>query len=136
MNVRRWLKCLQMIWQQANDYACLIVPTVKSTTYSFYVCDLVRRRYDQLSWLASSSNTEISRLSIIVKDLKERLESIEKDQHDLLDKVNSIDAELHPHKRGRKRSSKYACDMCSARFRDSKHLQNHRKNIHRAPYNI
>jgi stress-induced morphogen len=112
------------------------VSIVKSKICPLYVCDLVRRRYDQLSWLASSSNGEISRLSIIVKDLKERLESIEKDQHDLLDKVNSIEAELHPHKRGRRKSSKYACDMCSARFKDSKHLQSHRKGVHGAPYNI
>jgi septation ring formation regulator EzrA len=49
-----------------------------------------KREYDQLSALTSSSNEEISRLSIIVKNLKERLESIEKNQTGLMDKINEL----------------------------------------------
>lgn len=36
------------------------------------------REYDQLVALASSSTIEISRLSVIVKNLKERVESLER----------------------------------------------------------
>jgi hypothetical protein len=39
-----------------------------------------KREYDQLSSLTNSSNEEISGLSLIVKNLKERLESLEKNQ--------------------------------------------------------
>jgi hypothetical protein len=52
-----------------------------------------KREYDQLSALASSSNEEISRLSLIVKNLKERLESIERNQTDLMDKLNELQKE-------------------------------------------
>lgn len=52
------------------------------------------REYDQLDSLTSSSNTEISRLSIIVKNLKERLESLERNQTGLMDKLNDLQKEL------------------------------------------
>jgi hypothetical protein len=52
-----------------------------------------KREYDQLSALASSSNEEIRRLSLIVKNLKERLESVEKNQTDLMDKLNELQKE-------------------------------------------
>jgi predicted nucleic acid-binding Zn-ribbon protein len=51
------------------------------------------REYDQLDALASSSNVEISRLSVIVKNLKERLESLERNQTDLMDKINTLESE-------------------------------------------
>ena len=55
---------------------------------------------------------------------------------DLLYKINALDAKSHAAKPKSGRLSKYACDMCSAKFNDSKHLQQHRKNAHKAPYNI
>ena len=48
------------------------------------------REYDQLDSLTSSGNTEISRLSLIVKNLKERLESLERNQNGLMDKLNDL----------------------------------------------
>jgi len=55
--------------------------------------DMDDREYNQLDSLASSNNTEISRLSIIVKNLKERLESLERNQTDLMDKLNDLEKE-------------------------------------------
>jgi predicted nucleic acid-binding Zn-ribbon protein len=52
------------------------------------------RNYSQLDSLTSSDNTEISRLSLIVKNLKERLESLEKSQTGLLDKLNRMQKEI------------------------------------------
>ena len=52
------------------------------------------RNYSQLDSLTSSDNTEISRLSLIVKNLKERLESLEKSQTELLDKLNRLQNEI------------------------------------------
>jgi len=51
------------------------------------------REYNQLESLTSSSNTEISRLSLIVKNLKERLESLERNQTDLMGKLNDFQKE-------------------------------------------
>ena len=51
------------------------------------------REYDQLDALSSSSNMEISLLSVIIKDLKERLESLERNQTDLMDKINALERE-------------------------------------------
>lgn len=51
------------------------------------------REYNQLDSLASSPNTEISRLSLIVKNLRLRLESLEKNQTDLMDKINELQKE-------------------------------------------
>ena len=51
------------------------------------------REYDQLDALASSSNMEISRLTVIVKNLKERVESMERNQTDLIDKINVLERE-------------------------------------------
>lgn len=93
-----------------------------------------KRKYSQLDSLTSSRNAEVSRLSIIVKSLEERLESMEESQNDLLHKVNSLNARIRATKSGK--VSRYACDMCSAKFDDSKHLQQHRKHAHKAPYNI
>jgi hypothetical protein len=50
-----------------------------------------KREYDQLDSLSSSSNPEVSRLSIIVKNLKERVESLERSQTELMDKVNALE---------------------------------------------
>jgi hypothetical protein len=106
------LKCLQITFHQANGNAFMIV-SIKSTICRFCLCDLVGRRYDQSGRLASRSNGEISRLSIIVRGLKkEKLEAIEKYPYSLLDKVNSIDSEIHPHKLVRKKSSKYMHATC------------------------
>ena len=52
------------------------------------------REYDQLNALTSSNNTEISRLSLIIKNLKDRIESLEKNQTDLMDKVNDLQKEM------------------------------------------
>ena len=46
--------------------------------------------YDQLDSLTSSTNTEISRLSLIVKNLRLRLESLERNQTELMDKINEL----------------------------------------------
>lgn len=51
------------------------------------------REYNQLESLASSNNTEISRLSLIVKNLKERIESLERNQTDLMGKLNDLQKE-------------------------------------------
>jgi septation ring formation regulator EzrA len=95
-----------------------------------------RRKYSQLDSLISSRNAEVSRLSIIVKSLEERLESIEDGHNDLMHKVNSLNARVHSAKPIHRKTANYACDMCAAKFNDSKHLQLHRKNAHKAPYNI
>jgi predicted nucleic acid-binding Zn-ribbon protein len=51
------------------------------------------REYDQLDALSSSSNMEISRLSVIIKDLKERVASLERNQTDLMDKIHVLERE-------------------------------------------
>lgn len=48
------------------------------------------REYSQLDALTSSGNTEISRLSLIVKNMKERIESLERNQTELMDKLNDM----------------------------------------------
>jgi hypothetical protein len=48
------------------------------------------REYDQLDSLTSSTNTEISRLSLIVKNLRLRLESLERNQTELMDEINEL----------------------------------------------
>lgn len=48
------------------------------------------REYDQLDSLSSSPNPEVSRLSVIVKNLKERIESLERNQTELMDKINEL----------------------------------------------
>lgn len=52
------------------------------------------REYNQLDSLTSSNNTEISRLSLIVKNLKERMESLERNQTDLMGKLNDLQKEM------------------------------------------
>jgi predicted nucleic acid-binding Zn-ribbon protein len=49
------------------------------------------REYSQLDSLATSNNTEISRLSLIIRNLKDRLESLEKNQTELMDKIKDIE---------------------------------------------
>jgi FtsZ-binding cell division protein ZapB len=51
------------------------------------------REYDQLDALSSSSNMEVSLLSVIIKDLKRRVESLERNQTDLMDKINALERE-------------------------------------------
>jgi len=51
------------------------------------------REYDQLDALSSSSNMEISLLSVIIKDLKERVQSVERNQTDLMDKIHDLERE-------------------------------------------
>jgi predicted nucleic acid-binding Zn-ribbon protein len=51
------------------------------------------REYDQLDALSSSSNMEISRLSVVIKNLKERVASLERNQTDLMDKINTLERE-------------------------------------------
>lgn len=48
------------------------------------------REYDQLDSLTSSTNVEISRLSLIVKNLRMRMESLEKNQTELMDAINAL----------------------------------------------
>ena len=50
-----------------------------------------KREYDQLDSLSSSPNGEISRLSVIVKNLKDRVESLERNQTELMDKLNALE---------------------------------------------
>ena len=52
------------------------------------------REYDQLDSLTSSSNMEISRLNLIVKNLRIRLASLEKNQTDLMDKINEMQKKI------------------------------------------
>ena len=49
------------------------------------------REYSQLDSLASSNNAEISRLSLIIRNLKDRLESLEKNQTELMDKIKELE---------------------------------------------
>ena len=58
---------------------------------SYMVKNIDKREYDQLDSLSSSSNPEISRLSVIVRNLKERVESLERNQTDLMDKLNALE---------------------------------------------
>jgi hypothetical protein len=51
------------------------------------------REYDQLDALSSTSNTEINRFSVIIKDLRKRVESLERNQTDLMDKINTLERE-------------------------------------------
>lgn len=53
--------------------------------------EMDKREYDQLDSLGSSPNAEISRLSIIIKNLRERVESLERNQTELMDKLNSLE---------------------------------------------
>jgi hypothetical protein len=55
------------------------------------VKDMDEREYDQLDSLSSGPNAEISRLSVIVKNLKKRVESLERNQTELMDKLNAIE---------------------------------------------
>jgi septation ring formation regulator EzrA len=48
------------------------------------------REYDQLDALTSSTNVEVSRLSLIVKNLRTRLESLERNQTELMDAINAL----------------------------------------------
>ena len=50
-----------------------------------------KREYDQLDSLSSSPKAEISRLSVIVRNLKERVESLERNQTELMDKLNALE---------------------------------------------
>lgn len=50
-----------------------------------------KREYDQLDSLSSSPNMEVSRLSVIIKNLKERVESLERNQTELMDKLNALE---------------------------------------------
>ena len=52
---------------------------------------VVSREYGQLDARSFSSDMEISRLSVIIKDLKERVESLERNQTDLMDKINAFE---------------------------------------------
>jgi len=54
------------------------------------VKNMDKREYDQLDSLSSSSNPEVSRLSVIVKNLKERVESLERNQTELMDRLNAM----------------------------------------------
>ena len=51
------------------------------------------REYDKLDALASSTTMEISRLSLIVRNLRERIESLERNQTELMDKINKLEKE-------------------------------------------
>ena len=70
-----------------------LLQRVSVDTISQIKLDMDDREYNQLDSLASSNNTEISRLSIIVKNLKERLESLERNQTELMDKLNDLKKE-------------------------------------------
>lgn len=78
-----------IVWQ---NYKCQRL-RASVDTISQIKMDMDDREYNQLDSLASSNNTEVSRLSVIVKNLKERLESLEKNQTDLMDKLNDLKKE-------------------------------------------
>jgi hypothetical protein len=99
--------------------------------------------YSQIDYLASSPNPEIARMSIMVKDLQERIQSLEEGHTQLLDKLNSMQKKSkRPSHRvsgkslTNKRPPKYSCDLCLAKFSYPAMLQKHRKQAHKAPYNI
>lgn len=50
-----------------------------------------KREYDQLDSLSGSSDSEISLLSVIIKNLKERVESLERNQTELMGKINTLE---------------------------------------------
>jgi hypothetical protein len=50
-----------------------------------------KREYDQLDSLSRSSDREINLLSVIIKNLKERLESLERNQTELMGKINALE---------------------------------------------
>lgn len=52
------------------------------------VKNMDKREYDHLDSLSTSSNPEISRLSVIIKNLTDRIGSLEKNQTDLMDRLN------------------------------------------------
>lgn len=99
--------------------------------------------YSQIDYLASSPNPEIARLSIIVKNLRERIQSLEEEQTKLADKLHSMQKKskdtgrsVTAKSRTNKKPSKYSCDLCLAKFSYPSMLQKHRKQAHKAPYNI
>jgi predicted transcriptional regulator len=59
--------------------------------HDYMVKSMDKREYDQLDSLSSSSNMEISRLGVIVKNLKDRMESLERNQTELMDKLNALE---------------------------------------------
>jgi hypothetical protein len=52
------------------------------------------RKYDQLDAFTSSNNTETGRWSLIVKNLKDRMESLARNQTELMDKLNDVQKEM------------------------------------------
>ena len=64
---------------------------MSNTKVVVMVKSMDKREYDQLDSLSSSSDAEISRLSVIVKDLKERVESLERNQTETMDKLNALE---------------------------------------------
>jgi hypothetical protein len=54
-----------------------------------------KRKYSQLGSLTCSRTAGISRLSIVVKSLKERMESIKESHNDLLHKINALNTKSH-----------------------------------------
>ncbi len=99
--------------------------------------------YSQIDYLASSPNPEIAKMSIMVKDLQERIQSLEEGQTQLLDKLNSLQKKSKGTSHSasaksptNKKPSKYSCDLCLAKFSYPSLLQKHRKQAHKAPYNI
>jgi predicted nucleic acid-binding Zn-ribbon protein len=52
--------------------------------------DMDKREYDQLDSLSSSANAEISRLSVVIRNLNERVESLERNQTAIMDKLNTM----------------------------------------------
>jgi predicted nucleic acid-binding Zn-ribbon protein len=74
-----------------GKYGIILSQRLRVSQMKYYFMDT--REYDQLDALTSSSNMEISRLSVIIKNLKERVESLERNQTDLMDKINALERE-------------------------------------------
>jgi predicted SprT family Zn-dependent metalloprotease len=99
-----------------------------------------KTRHDSESH-TSSANIDIRSMLDMIHQLRERVGSLEKQHKELLQEVNSIKkgpaarrggtGSIHSHG-----EAHYACDMCNRKFSISKKLQEHRKTIHKAPYNI
>ncbi|MFL6361122.1 MAG: hypothetical protein ACJ70S_04850 [Nitrososphaera sp.] len=66
---------------------------VKRITDVIILLYMDSREYDQLDALSSSPSMEISQLGVIIKNLKERIESLERDQTELMDKINALERE-------------------------------------------
>lgn len=71
--------------------------TLKSADYILYTTRekiIDTKEYDQFDSPSSSSNVQISMLNIIAKNLTDRLESLERNQTEMMDKLNELEKKI------------------------------------------